>query len=464
MRVVLAEHVTDDAGAFSVSTVPMHLLLVHRVENAPVDRFEAVPHVRNGSPDDHAHRVIEVRAPHLVFECHRMLLWRFRHELLLPRVVPQSCDAGAKLPRAHPPCTHSQGFGTAVFWLLPRKFRKPQKRAGAGREMDTAMRDLERIEERSSDEGRGVLVLSGVGLVAAIAVVVGAVAALPDGSQSQPEDPLQMLAVANEVEADEAAHEPAPEPGIDPETLSFPTTLVTETRPEVAAAMAAAAAELAHLDPVTKPPPRSDIAAGLPAAVTAGPDRKIVEMAAIRDPLVAAAVPGNTISAPAGHEGRYTLQVISYRDAARGAGVRKRATQERSRSVRDNRHRRRPRHPLASPHRPVRNAATGARLSDDLRTRRRHEHLHRPQQRLSRSDATERDGRNCSTGERHATHVLASGTRSAVSLRRTTASLPPTRCAAHREPFSCVEVDVRRGVVCDVLGINPLKKGTVPFS
>ena len=37
-------------------------------------------------------------------------------------------------------------------------------------------------------------------------------------------------------------------------------------------------------------------------------------MAAIRDPLVAAAVPGNTISAPAGHEGRYTLQVISYRD------------------------------------------------------------------------------------------------------------------------------------------------------
>jgi len=180
--------------------------------------------------------------------------------------------------------------------------------------MDTAMRDLERIEERSSDEGRGVLVLSGVGLVAAIAVVVGAVAALPDGSQSQPEDPLQMLAVGNEFEADEEAHEAAREPAIDPETLSFPTTLVTETRPEVAAAMAAAAAELAHLDPVTNPPPRSDIAAGLPAAVTAGPDRKIVEMAAIRDPLVAAAVPGNTISALAGHEGRYTLQVISYRD------------------------------------------------------------------------------------------------------------------------------------------------------
>ncbi|MBW2375822.1 MAG: SPOR domain-containing protein [Deltaproteobacteria bacterium] len=162
------------------------------------------------------------------------------------------------------------------------------------------MRDLERIEERSSEEGRGVLVLSGVGLVAAIAVVVGAVAALPDGSHSQPEDPLQMLVIADEVEREEPAKEPAADPGIDPETLSFPTTLVTETRPEVAAAMAAAAAELAHLDPVTNPPPRSDIAAGLPAAITAGPDRQVVEMAAIRDPLVAA---------------RYTLQVISYRDA-----------------------------------------------------------------------------------------------------------------------------------------------------
>ena len=177
------------------------------------------------------------------------------------------------------------------------------------------MRDLERIEERSSNEGRGVLVLSGVGLVAAIAMVVAAVAALPDGSEAPREDPLQMLAIAERGEAAEATEEPAADPGIDPESLSFPTTLITETRPEVAAAMAAAAAELAHLDPLTTAPPRSDIAAGLPAAVTAGPDRKVVEMAAIRDPLVAATVPSRTTSAPAGYEGRYTLQVVSYRDA-----------------------------------------------------------------------------------------------------------------------------------------------------
>ena|GEM_PF-6990078 len=38
--------------------------------------------------------------------------------------------------------------------------------------------------------------------------------------------------------------------------------------------------------------------------------------------------------------------------------------------------------------------------------------------------------------------VLAIGSRSAIALRGHTAGLPPNRCAAHREPSSCVEVDV----------------------
>jgi len=180
--------------------------------------------------------------------------------------------------------------------------------------MDTAMRDLERIQERSADEGRGVLLLSGVGLIAALGVVVAAVAALPDDAEPKAQDPLQMLAIAAEPESETKDLEPAEDPPLDPETLSFPTTLVTETRPEVAVAVAAATAELQHMDPVTHRPPRSDIAAGLPAAVTAGPDGEVVEIAAERDPLVAATVPARTESAPAGYEGRYTLQVISYSD------------------------------------------------------------------------------------------------------------------------------------------------------
>ena len=174
------------------------------------------------------------------------------------------------------------------------------------------MRDLELIEERSSDEGRGVLVLSGVGLVAALGIVIAAVAAVPDSAESKTEDPLQILAIAEQAQAETAV--PVEDPEIDPETLSFPATL-TDTRPEVAVAVAAAAAELEHLDPVTRRPPPSDIAAGLPAAVTAGPDGEVVEMAAKHDPLVAATVPEHTSSAPAGHEGLYTLQVISYVDA-----------------------------------------------------------------------------------------------------------------------------------------------------
>ena len=49
---------------------------------------------------------------------------------------------------------------------------------------------------------------------------------------------------------------------------------------------------------------------------------------------------------------------------------------------------------------------------------------------------------NPTIGERPQTHVLAIGTRSAVSVRRHTTSLPPNRCAARRGPFSYVEVDV----------------------
>jgi len=40
----------------------------HGVEDAPVHRFQAVPHVREGAGDDNAHRIVEVRTPHLVFD------------------------------------------------------------------------------------------------------------------------------------------------------------------------------------------------------------------------------------------------------------------------------------------------------------------------------------------------------------------------------------------------------------
>src|SRR5262245_3697042 len=44
---------------------------MHAVEDAPVDRLEAVPHVGQRAGNDHAHGVIEVGALHLLLERHR---------------------------------------------------------------------------------------------------------------------------------------------------------------------------------------------------------------------------------------------------------------------------------------------------------------------------------------------------------------------------------------------------------
>jgi hypothetical protein len=68
VRVVLADHVADDARALLVRAVPVVVQLVHREQHAPVHRLEAVARIGQGAPDDHAHRVVEVRAPHLLFE------------------------------------------------------------------------------------------------------------------------------------------------------------------------------------------------------------------------------------------------------------------------------------------------------------------------------------------------------------------------------------------------------------
>ncbi len=78
VRVVLAEHVADDGRALPVAGRGQEALLVGAVEDAPVDRLEAVAHVGDGAPDDDAHRVVEVRRPHLVLDRDGDLLRRSR--------------------------------------------------------------------------------------------------------------------------------------------------------------------------------------------------------------------------------------------------------------------------------------------------------------------------------------------------------------------------------------------------
>src|SRR5579883_1780421 len=69
--VVFAEDLTNNLGAFAVGARRGQVHLVHAIQNAPVHRFEAVAHVGQCAPDDYAHRVVEIRLPHLGFDIYR---------------------------------------------------------------------------------------------------------------------------------------------------------------------------------------------------------------------------------------------------------------------------------------------------------------------------------------------------------------------------------------------------------
>jgi len=195
--------------------------------------------------------------------------------------------------------------------------------------MDTAMRDLGRIEEREPHHGPGrrvatlsLAAVATLGLVLAVGSLLGGA----DGASAEaPEDPLAMLDRAAGLTAEDTNEDPLP--AIDRENLQFPDTLLDDGRPEVAAALAAVAAELEHPDPILAPaaplvpPPslRDAVASTLPAGAEAADAADTLARAAIQDPMVAAALPAATEIedvSPAGEDGLYTIQVISYRTPA----------------------------------------------------------------------------------------------------------------------------------------------------
>lgn len=206
--------------------------------------------------------------------------------------------------------------------------------------MDTAMRDLERIQERDDDQDTRRLVAWALAVLTTLAVVLSVVAvvgAATGEASNAPlaEDPL-LLALAGDGaagvppagrgEAVAAAATDAEDPPLDPASLRFPDALTeTDERPEVAAALAAAAAELSH--PVDDGPTPADAlrAAGLgsaeppplprtlPAAVAAGEPDDELDRSVRTDPLLAPALAGDGATpASPGREGEYTLQVVSY--------------------------------------------------------------------------------------------------------------------------------------------------------
>jgi hypothetical protein len=66
VRVIFTDHVADDARRLAIGLVRREAVLDHRIEDAAVHRLQAVAHVRQRARHDHAHRVIEIGAAHLV--------------------------------------------------------------------------------------------------------------------------------------------------------------------------------------------------------------------------------------------------------------------------------------------------------------------------------------------------------------------------------------------------------------
>ena len=72
VRMVLAHHLADDGRGLAVGLVPVHAHFVHGVEDAPVHGLQPVAHVGKRARDDHAHRVVDVRGPHLLGDGDRL--------------------------------------------------------------------------------------------------------------------------------------------------------------------------------------------------------------------------------------------------------------------------------------------------------------------------------------------------------------------------------------------------------
>jgi cell division septation protein DedD len=225
--------------------------------------------------------------------------------------------------------------------------------------MEHRVRDLDQIQEDDGEDGSrriGALVMAAasvVGLTLAVGVVVTR-AAEPAPRQDDPLAKLEHVAAqpAPAPRAQAAAAEtPAP---VEAAALSFPSTLADDDeRPEVLAALQAAATEEAALSapaaphaaepPAAAPAPGARAEAGdgddqadadhaeppappdrevteekmvarIPAAVAGGTSARSLQKVVERDPLVAAAIKDGpaTPTAPHGHDGEFTLQVISY--------------------------------------------------------------------------------------------------------------------------------------------------------
>jgi hypothetical protein len=66
--VIVLDHLADDTGGFRIRTRRQQPLVVHRVEDAAMDRFQTVADVRERAAHDDRHRIREERGANFVLD------------------------------------------------------------------------------------------------------------------------------------------------------------------------------------------------------------------------------------------------------------------------------------------------------------------------------------------------------------------------------------------------------------
>ena len=71
MGMVFTHGITDDTRTFSVRLIRSVIQLDHGIEHTSLNRFETIPHIRERTGHDDGHRIVDVRATHLLIDLDR---------------------------------------------------------------------------------------------------------------------------------------------------------------------------------------------------------------------------------------------------------------------------------------------------------------------------------------------------------------------------------------------------------
>ena len=118
VRMILTHDVADDARRLAERLIVRVAALVHGEDDPPMHRLQPVPDVGEGARDDHAHRVVEVGALHLVLDVDETEIGAGRHGGRSGQgraLAAAEDDAGAKEQfSTRGPCAQSEAVASLV--------------------------------------------------------------------------------------------------------------------------------------------------------------------------------------------------------------------------------------------------------------------------------------------------------------------------------------------------------------